>query len=56
MLVERGLREKGGEGSAEDLNKGFTQGGKGPSEGIFELWAARAISWCGPLVRSCSGC
>jgi len=25
------------------------------SEEIFVLWASRAIPWCRPLVRNCSG-
>jgi len=55
MLIE-------GEGSGEEGKK-TSEEGTGVaivipprSEEIFELWGARAISWCRPLIYSCSGC
>jgi len=56
------FREKGGEKSGEDVKKSFRRGGRVAIvarprfEEIFVLWPARAITWCRPLVCSCSGC
>jgi len=49
------------EDSGEEKEKASDEGEKVAmvvpprSEEMFVLWAARAISWCRPLVHSCSG-
>ena len=53
---------EGAERRGKKTEKGFKRGERGRDgcfpwfESIFLLWATRAISWCRPLVRSCSGC